>query len=390
MLESLRAALQGIIDTSHSTFFLLFLEKVLKANSFLKGTVAGGYFYGLLLSPFIVQICLQRGLRPANLSSLLFFLSAICVSTSVLATNPLSITLLFTLCLIFYSASVPLVTEIYASNYKAHQRGLLFSLTNMLRISGAVLGAYYIGKFLEATDLNFSHIFLTYSVLLLINSIFFLNYPKTSIPEKHASSLKLGIKAIKENSIFRITLICWMIMGFGNLMLLPLRVDFLANPQFGLALSPASVALYVAVIPNIARFFFSFWWGILFDRINFFLMRILVNLGFAAGVFAFFFTSSPISLTIGSILIGLSNAGGDVAWNLWVTKFAPPGQNSTYMSVHTFFTGLRGVTAPMLGFYISARFGFYPIIISSVSLIILASLILLLNKENAPVGSQPT
>jgi hypothetical protein len=43
-------------------------------------------------------------------------------------------------------------------------------------------------------------------------------------------------------------------------------------------------------------------------------------------------------------------SGGDLAWSLWVTKFAPPHRVADYMSVHTFFTGVRGVLAPMLAF----------------------------------------
>ena len=53
-----------------------------------------------------------------------------------------------------------------------------------------------------------------------------------------------------------------------------------------------------------------------------------------------------------AIIFGISNAGGDVAWSLWVTKFAAPERVAEYMSVHTFFTGVRGVLAPFAGFYL--------------------------------------
>jgi hypothetical protein len=55
-------------------------------------------------------------------------------------------------------------------------------------------------------------------------------------------------------------------------------------------------------------------------------------------------------LSIAALIFGLSNSGGDVAWNLWVTKFAPPGLVPDYMAVHTFFTGLRGLAAPIVAF----------------------------------------
>jgi hypothetical protein len=56
----------------------------------------------------------------------------------------------------------------------------------------------------------------------------------------------------------------------------------------------------------------------------------------------------------GAIAFGISNAGADVAWSLWVIKFAPPERVADYMSVHTFFTGVRGVLAPLAAFYLVA------------------------------------
>lgn len=385
-LESLRAGMIGILDTAFSTFFLLYMEKVLSADSLSKGIVAGGYFYGLLLSPFAVQICLNRNIRPANFSAMLFLLSAIVLPISFLLTNTRSIAILFATCLMFSAASTPLITEIYASNYKPSQRGILFSISNMLKILGSMTAGYLIGSYLELGLEGFTNVFIFYTLLLLANSGILYSYPKNPISEKRATSITEGLDALKNDSLFRITLISWMIMGFGNLMLIPLRVEFLANPKFGVSLSSSEIAMYVVVIPSIARLVFSAIWGLLFDRMNFFLMRILVNSGFIIGMFAFFMTGSAAALSAGSILIGLSNAGADVAWNLWVTKFAPPGQTSSYMAIHTFFTGLRGAIAPLLGFYISANFGFYPILGVSIVMIILASSILYNKREKSPKG----
>lgn len=385
-LESIRASMIGVLDTAFSTFFLLYMEKVLSADSLSKGIVAGGYFYGLLLSPFAVQICLNRNIRPANFSAFLFLLSALVLPINFLLTNTRSIAILFATCLMFSAASTPLVTEIYASNYKPSQRGILFSISNMLKILGSMTAGYLIGDYLELGLDKFSHVFIFYTVLLFLNSGILYSYPKTPMSEARANSIWNGVRALKHDSLFRITLISWMIMGFGNLMLIPLRVEFLANPKFGVSLSSSDIALYVVVIPSMARLIFSSIWGVLFDKMNFFLMRILVNSGFIIGMLAFFMTGSTIALSIGSILIGLSNAGGDVAWNLWVTKFAPPGQTSSYMAIHTFFTGLRGAIAPLLGFYISANFGFYPILVVSIIMIILASSILFNRRERSPKG----
>lgn len=151
-----------------------------------------------------------------------------------------------------------------------------------------------------------------------------------------------------------------MFLGFATLMMAPLRVEYLANPQYGVrvrgkVLTAGMVALITGVIPNVARLILNPIWGWLFDRMNFFVLRITLNIGFMLGILSFFMTASVAGLVTGAILFGISNAGADVAWSLWVTKFAPPQRVADYMSVHTFFTGLRGLAAPLTAFYLVSR-----------------------------------
>ena len=91
-------------------------------------------------------------------------------------------------------------------------------------------------------------------------------------------------------------------MGFANLMMLPLRVEYLANERYGLALSTSTIALLTGVIPNLARLVVSPLWGRLFDQINFFLLRIILNLGFALGILTFF-TGKPPAAILTTLLL---------------------------------------------------------------------------------------
>src|SRR5205085_9971702 len=121
-------------------------------------------------------------------------------------------------------------------------------------------------------------------------------------------------------------------------------------------------------------------WGWLFDRMNFFLLRVVLNLGFALGILTFFTSATPAGLIFAAIVLGISTAGGDVAWSLWVTKFAPPERVADYMSVHTFFTGVRGVFAPLLAFWavshVTRAAGFAYLGWFNAGLIVLATLLL--------------
>jgi hypothetical protein len=181
----------------------------------------------------------------------------------------------------------------------------------------------------------------------------------------------------KEDRLFRQTLICWMLMGFANLMMLPMRVEYLANRKYGLELDEANIALLIGVIPNMARLAMSQIWGWLFDRMNFFVLRVTLNVGFALGILTFFLSDSFYGLVAGGVIYGISNAGGDVAWGLWVTKFAAPEKVADYMSVHTFFTGVRGVLAPLVAFHVVRSLSLPALGVISAGLIAAASLLLL-------------
>ena len=155
-------------------------------------------------------------------------------------------------------------------------------------------------------------------------------------------------------------------------------------------MSVGTIALLTGVIPNLARLVLSPVWGHLFDHMNFFTLRITLNLGFAIGILTFFTTGSTMGLVAGAIVYGISNAGGDVAWSLWVTKFAPANRVADYMSVHTFLTGVRGVGAPLLAFLSVSHLSVGILAAICAGLILLATALLIpevkLGKKS-PTGS---
>ena len=64
-------------------------------------------------------------------------------------------------------------------------------------------------------------------------------------------------------------------------------------------------------------------------------------------------------------------------WNLWVTKIAPPGRSQLYMSVHSFFTGLRGIIGPLAGFLFINHFNIQGVGLLSFALILVSIFMLL-------------
>jgi hypothetical protein len=62
---------------------------------------------------------------------------------------------------------------------------------------------------------------------------------------------------------------------------------------------------------------------------------------------------------------------------LWVTKFAPADKVADYMGLHTFFTGIRAVLAPLLAFVVVGVVPLPVIALTSALLMIISSAILI-------------
>ena len=167
---------------------------------------------------------------------------------------------------------------------------------------------------------------------------------------------KRQFQYVKQDHLFRHILIAWMILGLGNLICLGIFVEFIANPIYGYGLGADQVSLITTFAPESCFLLCVFLWGMVFDRVNFFVVRIIINLFFIAAVLVFFLGGQVWTLYLGLALHGIGKAGGNIAWSLWVTKFAKAEHVAEYMSVHTFLTGLRGSAAPFLAFFAATAF----------------------------------
>ena len=357
--ERWRAVSAGILETAGTTFLLLIAVRWFQAAAFAKALVAAGGSLGLMLAPWVVTrvgalrwpVALAAS-RLAMLGAASFILMALIPLLPVYVVGSV-------LAMTASSAAIPLLTQIYQENYPERQRGKLFSRTFMIRIATAAVFSDLAGRALSAQIGYFRWLLMVFAAAFALAAYCLAHIPSRPLTALEGTHPFRALRYARDDRVFRVTLISWMFLGFATLMMSPLRVEYLANPEHGVtlrgvALSAASIALLTGVIPNIARLGLNPLWGRLFDRMNFFVLRITLNLGFAFGAISFFVGGTMPWLVAGAILFGLSNSGADVAWSLWVTKFAPPERVADYMSVHTFFTGVRGVVAPLVAFHLIA------------------------------------
>ena len=383
--ERWRAVSSGIMETAATTFLLVIAVRWFHTGAIEKGLIAAGGSVGLLLSPVVVILVAKKGWQTSLASARILAVGAACFA--VAAAVPMLP--LFIVCSIVGMATtsmiIPLLTQMYQENYPEAERGRLFSRTVIIRIACAAIFSKVAGDALTGNLQYFRWLLLVFAIALGFASFCISRCPTQPLASDGSAHPLRGMRYVREDALFRRTLICWMCLGIGNLMMLPLRVEYLANPKYGQTISVENIALLTGVIPNVARVILSPSWGHVFDRMNFFGLRVTLNVGFAIGILTFFLSGSFTGLVVAAIVFGISNAGGDVAWSLWVTKFAPPERVADYMSVHTFLTGVRGVMAPMIAFYAIDHFSMTTMAVFTTSLIVAGSLLLVPEIRFKPI-----
>ena len=363
--ERLRAVGSGILETAFTTFLLLIAVQWFEFGATAKATIAAAGALGFMLGPAVVSRVAELGWTTGRAAARLALGAAGCFALLAVVENQWLFIGGIIVAATLGTAAIPLVTQIYQENYPARSRGKYFSRTAMIRIVSAAAFGLLAGWVLTSGDdgkklLSYPHWLLgVFAGAFAWASFCFSRLPAKPLTGAKGTHPFRSLRFVKEDKLFRHILICWMLFGIGNLMLFPLRVEYLANAdaykqhyQLTFEPTPANIALILVFIPNAVKLVCSPFWGKLFDRMNFFVLRVVLNGFFAASLLVFFHSESWAGFIVAGVLFGIGNSGGEVAWSLWVTKFAPAKHVADYMSVHVFFNGIRVLLAPFLGFWL--------------------------------------
>jgi len=396
--ERFRAVASGILETGFTTFLLLIAVKWFTFGATAKALISAAGALGFLLGPAVVSRVAEAGWTTAQAASKLMLAASLGFLVISIVENRWLFIAGIILTTTMATAAVPLVTQIYQENYPCTSRGKFFSRTAMIRISSAAIFGLAAGWILNSHTnenqlSNYPHWLLgIFSGALIVAAFCFSRTPGKPLAKAKGTHPFRSLRFVKEDKLFRHILICWMLFGIGNLMLFPLRVEYLANAgaysddyTLNFEPTPVLIALILVFIPNAIKLVSSPIWGGLFDRMNFFILRVVLNFFFATSLVIFFNSESMIGLIIAAVLFGIANSGGEVAWSLWVTKFAPPKHVADYMSVHVFFNGIRVFLSPFLGFWLIGIISASSLSLFSAGIILASSLALL---SDYPAGEK--
>ncbi|MFT5826099.1 MAG: MFS family permease [Yoonia sp.] len=350
--DVLRAPFYGILEAGWSTFVLLIAIRHFDAPETYKAFIAGAWPIGFLLTPLTLYFVAKRQIRPSLASACMFALAAVLM---VGATVVQSLTIFTIFIITSQMATVqqgPLMIQIYAENYPASERGRRMTTPFILTALSMILFSL-LGGWLLDISINYYHLLFVIMVLSAAACGWATNrIPSTPLSTDNVGNPWQSFSLIWKDRFFGYLLGSWMLLGLGNLITMPIRVEYLANPEFGINADNATIAFLLVVVPAAARILSTKIWGHIFDKLHFITTRNLLNAFFLLGIAGFFFTKNIVILTLAMVLVGLATGGGKIIWSLWVTKIAPHEKVSSYMSIHMALTGFRGTLAPFIGYWI--------------------------------------
>lgn len=373
--DKLRAPFMGLLEAGLQAFPLLIAIRYFDAPENTKAFIAGSGPMGFLITPITLFIAAKLRARPAQAAAITFIATAVFVAGATFVQSMLFFTIFIIASQVAKVQHGPLMIQVYASNYLAEERGRRVTTPLMLIAFSSMVFSFIGGELLDI-EITYYRIFFA----LMIIAALFSAWALWTIPADRLSVQNVGnpwenFSLIWKDRLFGFLLGSWMLLGLGNLLALPIRIEYLANPDYGVNVSNKTIAVLMVLVPSAAQLLSTKLWGHFFDKLHFVTTRNLLNVCFLASIALFFFTTNLTLLTLSMVFQGVAMGGGKIFWGLWVTKIAPKEKASSYMSIHMALTGLRGTLAPFLGYWILVESS--PSAVAFTGMILIAASILL-------------
>lgn len=376
--EAIRALATGIQETAFTTFAILIAVKHFSLGPSAKAAIISSLALGLIGGLFVVPLIARMGWKVSRAAAGVQFLSMLGFLIAALSENSKILYMAgMGLGMGIIAMAIPLQTHYLRENFPESRRGRLFSISILIRALSAMVFSWLIGEYLDEDMSRFTHVLLLFAFASGAAAICQFVIPSNPFDEDvKKPPIGQSIGWLKDDQVFARMIAAAMAMGLGVLSANALRVDYLVNPVHALEFDAPTTAFITGVIPSITRLISTFFWGWLFDLMDFFKLRAIVNAVFFGGILLYFASGDKVVIAAGSALFGLARGGGEILWNLWVTKLENPSQIAGYMSVHTFMTGIRVLIAPFMGFLI-VSFANIPTMVAVSSFFVILSFVIL-------------
>ncbi len=381
-----RNTCNGIVEASFASTCLLVSIRYFGASDTAKSLLASGGSIGFLFAPLFLILIGKSNLPVSKICSTLMALTAISILISATSTSAW----FYVICVLFgcvLAVQVPsLMVHVYSNNYRPNEKGGRISGNLMLSSATGGATALIIGLILD-WDLAYFKVIAVGTFLICLGTAYFhLKIPSKPL-ESDSQGLSQNLIHASKDRLFLGMLSGLMLTGIGVMLTIPIRVEYLVNPAYELDFSNTMVLCISMVVPLITDVGSTPVWGWAYDKFNLAYVRTSAGLFFLLGLFLFFQSESLPLLCLSSALIGTGVGGGTMVWTLWVTKVAPRGMEASYMSLHLFFTGMRGLPAPFLGYWVLTNLGPGAVSWVSATLIMLGCVIFVIIASDKRLSS---
>lgn len=350
--DCIRGPFNNIVYTGLMTLALLMAKRYYGAPEWVKSLIASADSIGRLITPLTLYIGFYVGLRTSTLAALYMAVTGLFLMVVGLSDNIIPYTISIVLSYILFAQPPKLMLQIYSQNYPSNQRGKKVSHMFALSLFIGIILSLKFGFSLDKNISNFHEQFLVLAACAIISAFFILKIPSTPLDKESSGNAWQNFSLVWKDKLFGAMTIGYILLGIGTGMVVPIRIEYMADPKFLINASNFDITLINVFITGGSMLVSTQIWGIIFDRLHFIKTRLLINLCFIVSFLTFFASTNLIILGISNAINGFALAGGMLAWNLWVTKVVPVEKTPAYMSAHMSFSGIKGLIAPSIGYFI--------------------------------------
>jgi hypothetical protein len=186
-----------------------------------------------------------------------------------------------------------------------------------------------------------------------------MNYDPRPSRLRFVHLFRQAFQVLRDDPEFRSYQRWQMLSGFSFMMLGPSLLYMVSKEMTNRKEQYMLATAVVQLVPMVVSLISVQAWAPLFDRVHVSVFRVYqtsVSVSAQAllltGALVGQFHAEPVGLAIvalAQVFVGVSNGGGNLAWNLGHNDFAPADKAGTYMGVHVMLTGMRGCLAPFFG-----------------------------------------
>ena len=308
--DLLRGLFRGVLTSGSQTFVLFIAIRYFHADLLPKSLIGSGPFIGMIFSLLLFHYAATTKLKKSTCASLPVFISGFLLIVSTASDSIWPYTLCVVSAFILLNAIDPFLTSIYNDNYPAYRRGALYSKVVVVMVLTSVLSGFFGSSLMDQDPEFYRWVLIIMGVAGLGCAYALWHFPSGRIELHNHTNPFTNLKIIWEDRSFGYVLLTWFIMGFANLWVLPLRVDYLTSKVYGIEGSALLVATLITIIPELMKAISAPLLARLFDRLNFIILRMIINIIFGCGILLFFLTKDPFVIAFGSMLIGIASAEG--------------------------------------------------------------------------------